>query len=280
MRTLNFATLATLATLAFVAATPSLAAETTAKPERQSWSFAGPFGTYDRGQLQRGFKVYREVCSVCHGLKLVAFRSLAEPGGPGFTAAQAKTVAGEFRINDGPNDRGEMFERPGRLSDYIPSPDANEQAARAIYNGALPPDLSVIAKARSYEVGFPGFILDAFKQYQESGVDFVYAYITGYENPPAGVSLPPTQYWNRVFPGHRTAMRPPLQKDQVEYSDGTPQTIEQYSRDVAAFLMWAAEPHLEARKRIGFQVMIFLVVFAGLLYFTKKKIWSKVEGHA
>jgi len=272
--------LATLAILAFAATTPSLAAEATAKPERQSWSFAGPFGTYDRGQLQRGFKVYREVCSVCHSLKYVAFRSLAEAGGPGFTEAQAKTVASEFRINDGPNDRGEMFERPGRLSDSIPSPDANEQAARARFNGALPPDLSVIAKARSYEVGFPGFIIDAFKQYQESGVDYVYAYITGYENPPAGETLPPTQFWNKYFPGHRTAMRPPLQKDQVEYSDGTPQTIEQYSRDVTAFLMWAAEPHLEARKRIGFQAMIFLVVFAGLLYFTKKKIWSKVEGHA
>jgi ubiquinol-cytochrome c reductase cytochrome b/c1 subunit len=264
-----------LAVAALIAGMQSVRAlEETPKPPRQSWSFWGPFGTFDRGQLQRGFKVYREVCSVCHGMKLVAFRSLAQPGGPGFSEGQAKTVASEFRITDGPNDRGEMFERPGRLSDYIPSPDPNEQAARARLNGALPPDLSVIAKARGYEAGFPAFIIDAFRQYQEAGVDYVFAYLTGYEDPPADVTLPQTQFWNKYFPGHRTSMRPPLQKDQIEYPDGTPQTIEQYSRDVTAFLMWAAEPHLEARKRIGFQVMIFLIVFAGLLYFTKKKVWA------
>jgi ubiquinol-cytochrome c reductase cytochrome c1 subunit len=273
-------TLAAFAVLALGAATPSFAADEMVKPERQHWSFAGPFGSYDRAQLQRGFKVYREICSACHGLKLVAFHSLAQPGGPGFSDGQAKTVAGEFRINDGPNDRGEMFERPGRLSDYIPSPDPNEQAARARFDGALPPDLSVIVKARSYEVGFPGFIIDAFTQYQEGGIDYIFSYLNGFEDPPVGVTLPPTQFWNKVFPDHRTAMRPPVLDGQVEYTDGSPQTIEQYTRDVAAFLMWAAEPHLEARKRIGFQVMIFLIVFAGLLYFTKKKIWSEVEGHA
>jgi len=266
-----------LSALSLSAVPAALAAEAAAKPTRQSWSFAGPFGLYDRAQLQRGFKVYREVCAACHGLKLVAFRTLASPGGPGFTEPQAKQVASEYRIPDGPNDRGEMFERPGQLSDFIPSPDPNEQAARARLNGALPPDLSVIAKARSYEVGFPGFIIDAFKQYQESGVDYVYAYLTGYENPPAGTTLPVTQFWNKYFPGNRTAMRPPFQKDQIDYPDGTPQTPEQYSKDVTAFLMWAAEPHLEARKRIGFQVMIFLLVFAGLMYFTKKKVWSAVH---
>ncbi len=268
---------AAIVALSFSAAPAASAAEAAAKPTRQSWSFAGPFGLYDRAQLQRGFKVYREVCAACHGLKLVAFRTLASPGGPGFTEPQAKQVASEYRITDGPNERGEMFERPGQLSDYILSPDPNEQAARARLNGALPPDLSVIAKARSYEVGFPGFVIDAFKQYQEAGVDYVFAYLNGYENPPAGVTLPDTQFWNKVFPGNRTAMRPPMQKDQVEYSDDTPQTVEQYSRDVAAFLMWAAEPHLESRKRIGFQVMIFLLVFAGLMYFTKKKVWSAVH---
>ena len=267
---------AAIVALSFSAVPAAFAAEA-AKPTRQSWSFAGPFGLYDRAQLQRGFKVYREVCGACHGLKLVAFRTLASPGGPDFTEAQAKAVAGEYRITDGPNDRGEMFERPGILSDYILSPDPNEQAARARMNGALPPDLSVIAKARSYEVGFPGFIFDAFKQYQEAGVDYVYAYLTGYENPPAGVTLPDTQFWNKVYPGNRTAMRPPMQKDQIEYPDGTPQTVEQYAKDVAAFLMWAAEPHLEARKRIGFQAMIFLLVFAGLMYFAKKKVWSAVH---
>ncbi len=273
-------TLAAFAALALGAATSSFAADETAKPERQHWSFAGPFGSFDRAQLQRGFKVYREICSACHGLKLVAFRSLAQPGGPGFSDGQAKTIAGEFRINDGPNDRGEMFERSGQLSDSIPSPDPNEQAARARFNGALPPDLSVIAKARSYEVGFPGFIIDAFRQYQEGGVDYIFSYLNGFEHPPVGVTLPPTQFWNKGFPGHRTAMRPPVLDGQVEYTDGSPQTVEQYTRDVTAFLMWTAEPHLEARKRIGFQVMIFLVVFAGLLYFTKKKIWSEVKGQA
>jgi ubiquinol-cytochrome c reductase cytochrome c1 subunit len=246
-------------------------------PSRQSWSFAGPFGTFDRAQVQRGLHVYREVCSVCHGMKHVAFRNLAQPGGPGFSPAQAKQVASEYRINDGPNDKGEMFDRPGRLSDYFPSPDANEQAARARFNGAMPPDFSVIAKARGAEAGFPWFVVDAVRQYQEAGPDYIYAYLTGYGSAPAGVTLTTTQFWNEYFPGHRTAMRPPLQNGQVEYTDGTPTTPEQYSRDVAAFLMWVAEPHLEARKRIGFQVMIFLLVLGGLAYLTKKKVWSDLH---
>ena len=246
-------------------------------PPRQSWSFAGPFGTFDRGQIQRGLHVYRDVCSACHSMKHVAFRNLAQPGGPGYSEAQAKQVASEYRINDGPNDKGEMFDRPGRLSDYFPSPDPNEQAARARFNGALPPDFSVIAKARGAEAGFPWFIFDAVRQYQEAGPDYIYAYLTGYGNAPVGVTLPPTQFWNEYFPGHRTAMRPPLQAGQVEYTNGTPTTPEQYSRDVAAFLMWVAEPHLEARKRIGFQVMIFLIIFAGLAYFTKKKVWADLH---
>jgi len=246
-------------------------------PPRQSWSFAGPFGTFDRAQIQRGFHVYRDVCAACHSMKLLAFRNLAQPGGPGFSEAQAKQVASEYRITDGPNDKGEMFERPGRTSDYIPAPDPNEQAARARFNGALPPDLSVIAKARGAEAGFPWFVFDAFRQYQEGGPDYIVAYLTGYENAPADAKLADGQFWNKYFPGHRTAMRPPLQNGQVEYTDGTPATIEQYSRDVAAFLMWVAEPHLEARKRTGFQVLIFLIVLAGLAYFTKKKVWADLH---
>jgi cytochrome c1 len=244
---------------------------------RQSWSFAGPFGTFDRAQIQRGLHVYRDVCSACHGMKHVAFRNLAQPGGPGYSEAQAKQIASEYRINDGPNDKGEMFERPGRLSDYFPSPDANEQATRARFNGALPPDFSVIAKARGAEAGFPWFVFDAVRQYQEAGADYIFAYITGYEDPPADVTLSEGQFWNKYFPGHRTAMRPPLLDGQVDYTDGTPATAEQYSRDVSAFLMWVAEPHLEARKRIGFQVMIFLIVLAGLAYFTKKKVWADLH---
>jgi ubiquinol-cytochrome c reductase cytochrome b/c1 subunit len=253
------------------------AAEDTPTIDRQSWSFSGPFGTYDRAQLQRGYHVYKEVCAACHGMSMIAFRNLAQPGGPGFTEAQAKSVAAEYKITDGPNDKGEMFERPGRLSDHFPSPDANEQAARARFNGALPPDLSVIAKARGVESGVARGLLNIITQYQEGGPDFLYAYLTGYAKPPAGEKLTPTQHWNRVFPGHKTQMPPPLTDGQVEYTDGTPATVAQYSRDVSAFLMWTAEPHLEARKRIGFQVMIFLLIYAGLAYYTKKKVWADLH---
>jgi cytochrome c1 len=257
----------------------ALAAETETPP-RQKWSFAGPFGIYDRGQLQRGFKVYRESCAVCHGLTLLSFRNLAEPGGPGFSAAQAAAVAAEYKISDGPNDQGEMFERPGRLADHFPPPFANDQMARLANNGVLPPDFSVIAKARTYERGFPWFIFDMFTQYQEQGVDYIVALMKGYEDAPAGVTLPPGTSFDKYFPGNAIGMPKPLSDGQVSYTDGAPQTLDQYAKDVAAFLMWAAEPHLEARKRIGFQVIIFLVVLAGLLYFTKKKVWSAVEGSA
>lgn len=247
------------------------------RPPRLSWSFGGPFGTYDTAQLQRGFKVFREVCSSCHSANFIFFRNLAQPGGPGFSEAQAKAVAAEYQITDGPNDQGEMFQRPGRLSDHWPPPFPNDQAARAANGGALPPDFSVLAKARSYHVGFPGFILDAFTQYQEHGVDYIHAVLTGYGEPPEGVHGQPGLHYNRYFPGNWIAMPRPLSDGQVEYTDGTPATVDQYARDVSAFMMWMAEPHLDMRKRIGFQVMIFLVVFAGLLYFTKKKIWKDVS---
>jgi ubiquinol-cytochrome c reductase cytochrome b/c1 subunit len=257
------------------------AAEGTPPPQRLPWSFAGPFGKFDRGELQRGFKVYREVCQTCHGLTLVSFRNLAEPGGPGFSEAQARQIASEYKVQDGPNDQGEMFERDGRLADRFPAPFPNEQAARARYGG-YPVDLSVIAKARSYERGFPWFIFDALPipggAYQEHGVDYLVALLTGYEaNPPAGVTMPSGMNYNKYFPGHAIAMPPPLTDGRVDYSDGAPQTVAQYARDVAAFLMWTAEPHLEARKRIGFQVIMFLLIFAFLLYFTKKKVWKDVE---
>src|SRR5439155_19640565 len=164
--------------------------EDTPTPAKNHWSFAGPFGKFDRGQLQRGLKVYREVCSVCHGLKMIAFRNLADPGEPGFTTAQAQAIAAEYKIQDGPNDQGEMFERPGRLADYFPPPFPNDQAARARYN-AVPPDLSVIAKARGFERGFPYWVLELITQYQEQGPDYVTALLQGYEaNPPAGFTLP------------------------------------------------------------------------------------------
>ena len=266
------------AAAALVITSPVLAAEGghSPKPERLSWSFAGPFGMYDPGQLQRGFKVFKEVCTACHSANFLYFRNLAQEGGPHFTEAQAKQVASEYQITDGPNGEGEMFQRPGRLSDHWPAPFPNDQAARVANGGALPPDLSVIAKARSYHVGFPGFIIDAFTQYQEAGPDYIHAVLTGYEEPPAGVTVQPGLHYNLYFPGNQIAMPPPLSDGQVEYSDGSPQTVQQYSEDVAAFLMWMAEPHLDARKRMGFQVMIFLIVLAGLLYFTKKKVWKNV----
>ncbi|MEA2931068.1 MAG: ubiquinol-cytochrome c reductase cytochrome b/c1 subunit, partial [Hyphomicrobiales bacterium] len=254
-------------------------------PPRNSWSFAGPFGKFDQAQLQRGFKVYKEVCQTCHGLALVSFRNLAEPGGPGFTPAQAAAIADEYKIQDGPNDQGEMFERNGRTGDRFPPPTTwkNEAQARLLYNGTVPPDMSVLAKARTYERGFPGFLLDAlpYFSYQEHGVDYVVALLKGYKDkPPQGVTIPPGGNYNEFFPGHSIAMPPPLTDGRVEYTDGSPPTLDQYAKDVAAFMMWAAEPHLDTRKRVGFQVMVFLAIFGLLMYFTKKKVWADVHGHA
>jgi ubiquinol-cytochrome c reductase cytochrome b/c1 subunit len=249
------------------------------EPPQLKWSFAGPFGKFDRGQLQRGFKVYREVCANCHALSYVSFRNLAEQGGPEYSAAQASAVAAEYKIKDGPNDQGEMFERPGRLADYFPPPFPNEPAARVANGGAYPPDLSVIAKARTYERGFPRFLMDIVTQYQEQGVDYIAALLTGYEKKPDDMTMAPGLQYNKYFPGHGIAMPPPISDGQVTYDDGSPATIDQYSRDISAFLAWTAEPHLEGRKRTGFQVIIFLLLLSGLLYFTKKRIWQDVHMH-
>ncbi|HZP19012.1 MAG TPA: cytochrome c1 [Bauldia sp.] len=248
------------------------------EPEPQRWPFAGFFGRYDQAQLQRGFQVYKEVCSNCHSLKLVAFRHLAEEGGPGFTEEQVKALAATYKVPDGPNDAGDMFERPGRPSDHFPSPFPNEQAAAAAYNGAAPPDLSLMAKARAAERGPLLTILDFFTQYQEAGPDYIHALLTGFnETPPPGLKVPDGTYYNPYFlAAPSIAMPPPLTDGQVNYADGSPQTVDQYARDVAAFLMWAAEPHLVARKRVGFEVLIFLLVFGGLMYLTKRKVWSNV----
>ena len=264
--------------LAVIIAAPAAQAAEALSPPRQNWSFSGPFGKYDPAQLQRGFKVYKEVCAACHSINMLRFRNLAEPGGPGFTTEQAAAIAAEYKTKDGPNDQGEMFEREGRLADAFPAPFPNDQAARVANGGALPPDLSVIAKARTYERGFPWFVFDMFTQYQEQGTDYLAALMLGYREKPADFNMPsPTMQYNLYFPGHAIGMVPPLSPDRVTYDDGAPQTVEQYAKDVAAFLMWVAEPHLVARKRIGFQVMLFLIVFAGLLYFTKKKVWHAVE---
>jgi cytochrome c1 len=275
----KFRALAVAGALA-VLAVPAARAEETPTPPRVRWSFSGPFGVYDQAQLQRGFKVHREVCQACHSISLLSFRNLGEAGGPAFSEGQVKAIATEYKIMDGPNEQGEMFERAGRPADHFPSPYANKQAARAANNGVVPPDFSVIAKARGYERGFPWFIFDIFTQYQEAGPDYIVALLQGYESPPQDFSMPQGANYNKYFPGHALQMPQPLNNGQVDYTDGTPADVEHYAQDVTAFLMWAAEPHLDARKRIGMQVMIFLVVFAGLLYFTKKKVWSRVPGHA
>jgi ubiquinol-cytochrome c reductase cytochrome b/c1 subunit len=262
--------------LAALLAGPAIAAEAEQRIEAQRWSFAGIFGHYDRAQLQRGYQIYKEVCSSCHAMKYVAFRNLGEEGGPEFSEAEVAALAAEVQVLDGPDDAGDMVERPGRPADRFPSPFANDNAARASNGGALPPDLSVIAKARSYHRGFPGWFIDLFTGYQEHGADYVYSLLIGYEEAPADMTMAAGMSYNAAFPGHQIAMPAPLSEEVVEYTDGTPMTVEQYARDFSAFAMWAAEPHLEARKRIGFQTMIFLVIFAALLYLTKQKLWARV----
>lgn len=259
------------------------AAEGHSEPPSLSWSFSGPFGKFDRAQLQRGYKVYKEVCASCHAASLVKFRNLAQPGGPEFTQGQVNGLAATFQVKDGPNETGEMFDRPGRAADPFPSPFANEQAARASNGGAYPPDMSVLAKARTYERGFPRFVFDIFTQYQEQGPDYIHALMVGYEEPPAGTPpLLATQHYNKYMPNHLIAMPKPLNDGQVEYPKGAdgkaqvPETVDQYARDVAAFMVWMAEPHLEQRKRIALWFMPFLVILAFLLYFSKKRIWSRM----
>ncbi len=259
----------------FVGSAQNARAEEQEVPPSKSWSFAGPFGKYDVGSLQRGLKIYKEVCSNCHSLNYIAFRNLADPGGPGYSNAQVAAFAADYKIKDGPNDAGDMFERPGRPADYFPPPFPNEQAARAANGGGLPPDLSLITKARSYERGFPKFIFDFFTQFQEQGPNYVNALLQGYvDPPPAGASIPDGSYYNKYFPGHAIKMPPPLSDGQVTFDDGSPATLPQYAHDIATFLMWAAEPHMEARKRLGLQVFIFLIILSGLLYFTKKRVWA------
>jgi len=223
------------------------------------WSFSGPFGVYDRAQLQRGYKVYKEVCSSCHSLKQVSFRNLSQSGGPEFTAEQVKVLAAEYEVEDGPDKYGDMFMRPALPSDRFVSPFPNENAARASNNGALPPDLSLITKAR------------------KNGPNYVYAILTGYHEAPAGVELAEGMSYNEFFPGHQIAMAQPIDDEWVDYDDDTPPTLENYAKDVTAFLMWTAEPKLEARHELGFNVVIFLLIFAGLLYATKRKVWASVH---
>ncbi|WP_376742554.1 cytochrome c1 [Ensifer canadensis] len=245
------------------------------KPEQQDWSFAGPFGNYDKGQLQRGLKIYTEVCSACHSMNLVAFRTLE---GLGYSDAQVKAFAANYEVQDGPNADGEMYTRKAVPADHFPSPYPNKEAAAASNNGAAPPDFSLIAKARGIERGFPQFVFDMFWPYQEGGPDYIHALLTGYHEPPEGVQVAEGTHYNPYFANASAlAMAQPISNDQVTYEDGTPQTVDQYAKDVSAFLMWAAEPHLEDRKRTGFMVMVFLLIFTGLVYLTKKSVYANKE---
>lgn len=245
------------------------------KPRQVSWSFGGPFGTWDKAQLQRGLQVYQEVCAACHGLDLIAFRNLEALG---YSAEEVKAFAAEFIVVDGPNDEGEMFERDAKPSDRWPSPFPNAQAAAFANNGAAPPDLSLIAKARAPKRGFPTFVFDVFTMYAENGPDYLYSMLTGYKDAPAGVDVPEGTYYNPYFAnGKVLSMASPLDDGLVTYVDGAPETLDQYSRDISAFLMWTAEPMLVERKKLGFKVLVFLALFAALLYLVKKQVWSGLK---
>ena len=241
------------AALGLIFAGSARAQEEAPPAPHQQWPFEGVFGTYDRAALQRGFQVYKEVCSVCHPVKHLYYRDLEELG---YSEDQVKGIAAQAQVTDGPNDQGEMFQRP---SDPIPGPFANDQAARVANNGALPPDLSLIAKAR------------------EGGPDYVYAILTGFKDAPGGFKMNPNMYYDEYFAGHQIGMPPPLSPDQVKFADGSPSTVPQMAHDVVSFLSWAAEPTLDERHRMGFKVFLFLIVATGVFYAAKRKIWSRVH---
>ncbi|HEX6860661.1 MAG TPA: cytochrome c1 [Caulobacteraceae bacterium] len=272
------------AALGLVAGGPALASGGAEHPMSIAYSFEGPFGQYDQAQLQRGYKVYREVCSSCHSMNLLSFRNLGDKGGPFYDPEYknpndnpyVKAIAAEYQINDLDSETGDTIQRPGTSADRFPAPFPNEAAARASNGGALPPDLSVIAKAR------------------HGGPAYIASLLQGYVNPPAGLTVPPGQYYNPYMPGDVSsawagghehvppggfiAMPPPLAPGKVTFDDGKPSTLRQQAVDVSAFLMWAAEPKLEDRKQMGFAVMLYLLLFTGLLYASYRRVWRN-ESH-
>jgi len=223
------------------------------------WSFKGLFGKFDRGSLQRGYQVYSEVCSSCHSMKYLSYRNLSEEGGPEFSIEEAKAIAAAYEVTDGPNSDGEMFVRPAKLSDKFVMPFENTKAAQAANGGAYPPDMSVLVKARS------------------GGANYVYSVLLGYEDPPNGITLDDGVYYNKYMYGKNIKMAKPLNEGAVEYNDGTIASEEQMAKDVTTFLMWAAEPHLEARHKMGFKAILYLIILTILVYFSMKKIWSRIE---
>lgn len=266
-----------------VLAGPANASTTTSLPPKDvHFSFEGPFGKFDQAQLQRGYKVYREVCAACHSMTLMSFRNLGQKGGPFYDAKYAnpndnpyvKAIAAEYQVNDIDSETGDVIQRPGTSADRFPSPFPNEAAARGSNGGALPPDLSVITKAR------------------HEGPQYVYSILTGFKDPPPGLKASATQHYNQYMPGdlaafwsgdhHKVpvggfiAMAPPLKAGLVTFDDGTPSTLDQQAKDVSAFLTWASEPKMEERKQFGFAAMIYLVLLTGLLYASYRRIWRNV----
>ncbi|MBL6454002.1 cytochrome c1 [Belnapia sp. T6] len=253
----GFPTLRALALgLGLIAAGPAFAAGEEVELPNTRFSFEGLFGHFDRASAQRGFQVYKEVCASCHSMHLMSYRNLRQIG---LSEAEVAAIAATVQVTDGPNDDGQMIERPGRASDRFKSPFANEQAARAANNNAYPPDLSVITKAR------------------EGGADYIHALLLGYGDPPAGVQVAEGLHYNKYFAGHQIAMPQPLSEGQVEYHDGTKATLEQMATDVTQFLTWAAEPEMEERKALGVKMIIFLTILGGLAYAVKRKVWHDVH---
>ncbi len=235
----------------------SYSAENKAEFIENNWSFKGVFGTFDRASLQRGYQVYQEVCSGCHSVQHLSYRNLSEKGGPEFSPEEAKAIAAQFEVTDGPNEDGEMFTRPGRLSDKFVSPFPNAKAAAAANGGAYPPDMSVLVKAR------------------KGGADYIYSLLMGYEEAPAGYELDDGVYYNKYMSGNKIKMAEPISDGIVEYIDGTETTKAQISKDVTTFLVWAGDPHLEERHRMGFKVFFFLFILLTLVYLSKQKVWSR-----
>jgi ubiquinol-cytochrome c reductase cytochrome c1 subunit len=225
-------------------------------PPKVNWGFIGPLGTFDRASMQRGFQVYTEVCSVCHALNHLRYDNLKALG---FSKEEIKAIAAKQEIPGPPNDEGEPTKIPATPGDFFARPFPNDQAARAANSGSLPPDLSLITKAR------------------KDGPDYVFALLTGFSEAPANVTLLTGMYYNEFYPGHQIAMPPPLTENRVTYSDGTPATIQQMAHDVTVFLSWAAEPEMEERKQLGFKVLIYLVAFTFLMYLLMRQTWKRLE---
>ena len=259
MKRFNIKSLLFITTFLLASSAKLYSAEGEAEPIKVDWSFKGITGKFDRASLQRGFQVYKEVCSSCHSMQYLSYRNLGEPGGPEFSEQEVKAIAASVEITDGPDDQGEMFTRPGRPADKFKNPYPNVKASIAANGGAYPPDMSVLVKAR------PG------------GSNYIYSVLVGYEDPPVGVTLDDGVYYNKYMIGNKIKMSSPLSDDIIEYSDGTQATVDQMAKDVTTFLSWAAEPELEERHRTGVKVIIYLTLLTTLVYLSMKKIWSRVD---